>query len=175
MANMEPKLHFEKSDFTEIDELVLLSDQMDALSAEEISQIGDEIFMFQPFMLSNMVGFHLDVSKPVHSEIIKLYFLLWKYYKKKDSVSVKITLEQFEKVNDRDIAILKQLSNQHGTPQFMETLIGDMQKTRSKSLLSIFYFRFETRPVLKDCNNELKIIILNGLKSFITCFDEHIH
>ncbi|MFY9152977.1 MAG: hypothetical protein WAO52_13240, partial [Prolixibacteraceae bacterium] len=43
----------------------------------------------------------------------------------------------------------------------------DLQKLKSKSLLTAILFRFDNRPVLQKMDTEIKDMILIGMKSFI--------
>ncbi|EKF54419.1 hypothetical protein I215_12343 [Galbibacter marinus] len=148
--------------------LLLKIDQMDAAYVDKVS---DQIYEQQPFFLSVLLGYSKDISMVEVEEIMKVYFLIWEYFKLNQNLpKKKITQTMFEKAQQK---IIQMLHYSEGEPESLRDQIYEVefQNLKSKSLWAAVLFRFHNRPALMNLNSENKGIILVGILSFIQCFE----
>lgn len=165
-------MKFSKKDFTETAELSVLLSKIDHIDGEYVSKVSDEIFKKQPFFLSALLGYRFDVSTTELEELMKIYFLIWEYFKPNQNVrNKKVTEALFTKMMKRNIQMLKYSEDEPSEQDKLEVYSADLQNLKSKSLLAAVFFRFYNRPVLIKMEKEKTGTILIGIKSFIECFE----
>ncbi|MEP7266443.1 MAG: hypothetical protein ABI844_02370 [Saprospiraceae bacterium] len=165
-------MDFTKNDFKEVSDLVALQLRVDNIDAEYLHSISDDIFQNQPFFLTVLLGYRLDTSPEELEEIMKIYFLIWEYFKINKGVRVRqVTQEDFEKIQRRYIEMLQYAEGEVNQQGRIQVYSYDLQDTRAKALLTAILFRYNNRPILVKMEEQKKGIILIGIKSFIECFD----
>jgi len=170
---MKKKMTLTQTDFNEVEKLAELINKIDKADIHYFDLISDEIFSQQPFFLSSLLGFTYDVSGIEHDEIFKIYFLIWEYFKAKNKIpSKKITEAYFEKIVQRNVAMFNYCDGDLNEEDKMEVYFYDLQNLQSKALLTAVFFRFKNRPVLIKMDNQIKSIVLIGIKSFLECFEK---
>ena len=144
-------------------------DNIDVAGAEKIS---DEIFQKQPFFLTALLGLRHDISMVELEEIIKIYLLIWEYFKRKPRAqSVKITQESFEKRLLNNAHMFMYVDKEDNERVKKEIFENDLNSIKSGALLAIILLRLNSRPILQNMNSENKGIIITGIKTFIECFE----
>ena len=165
------KLTFTAKDYSETSELAGLIRKIDAIDAEYANRVSDEIFKHQPFFLTVLLGYRVDVSAQELEELMKIYFLIWEYFKpNKNLRKKKVTQTQFEKVQRRNMYMLN-YSEGESEESRDKIYTDELQNLKSKSLWAAVQFRYNTRTVLVNMDPENKGIILIGILSFIQCFE----
>lgn len=165
-------MDFTPNDFNETTELAVLIGKIDQMDAAYVNSVTDEIYQKQPFFLSVLLGYRMDVLSVELEELMKIYFLIWEYFKSKQNVRTrKVEQAYFEKIQLRNIQMLKYSEGETSQLDKLKVFSSDLQKLQSKSILAAVFFRFDHRPVLSKMNGEEKGIILIGIKSFIECFE----
>ena len=166
------KIQFSPNDFNESIALEELTKKIDLIGAEYVNTVTDEIFKQQPFFLTVLLGYRLDVSSEELEEIMKIYFLIWEYFRNNQNIKTrKVTKASFEKIQKRNIQMLNYSAGEASRKDKMEIYAQDLQNLKSKSLLSAILLRFNHRPILVAMNNEKKGQIMIGIKSFMECFE----
>lgn len=169
---MKPKCFFTKEDFYETEIIAGLIDRIDKIDAEYVNVISDEIFKQQPFVLTVLLGYKPDVTETELEELMKIFFLIWEYFKAKNKLPAKkITQESFEKIQKKNIQMLKYSEGEQNQAAKMEVYSCDLQNLKSNSLMTAIFYRFQNYPVLVKMDKEKKGIILIGVKSFIESFE----
>lgn len=165
-------MKFTPQDFNEVTELACLLTKIDNLDTGCIHVLSDEIFQQQPFFLSVLLGYRLDTSPEEFEEIIKIYFLIWEYFKQnKNLPTKKITEAYFEKTQNRHIQMVHYAEGEREQNEILKIYSNDLQNLKSKALLAAVFLRFNNRPVLTKMDENKKGIILVGIKSFLECFE----
>ena len=160
------------SDFKEVAELAHVVKKIDLLNADYVNSLSDEIFPLQPFFLTVLLGYRFDVTPEEHDEIIKIYFLIWEYFRKNKNVQTKkVTETYFEKVQDSQIEMLQYIEDESDEKEKGKIYTDDLQKLKSKALLTAVLYRYTSRPVLIKMDEKSKGILFIGIKSFIECFE----
>lgn len=166
------KLVFTQNDFTETGILAESIKKIDQIDSDYVNSISDEIFRCQPFFLSVLLGHRVDVSMEELDEIIKIYFLVWEFFRLKPNIQTKkLTESNFNKILNRNIQMLKYSEGESEEKDKIEIFSYDLQNLKSKSLMSSVFFRFNERPTLMNMEIQKKGSIMIGIKSFIECFD----
>ena len=166
-------MQISEKDFEEasrISSIVQLIDKMDTSYVDTESTI---VYKKQPFLLSLLLGYTMDLERDELDEIMKVIFMIWEYFKDNTNIQKhKVTEQQFEKIQLRNIHMLKYFEGE--TDQFEQNKIleSDIGHLSSKALLTLVLFRFNEREVLVRMNIKTKGIILIGMKTLIECFDE---
>ena len=153
-----------------ISEIVKDIESIDPIAAEKML---DEIFMSQPFLISLLLGYRLDLIKEELDEITKILFVIWRFFNQANVQSRKITAESFEKLQLRNIQMIKFLEGEEKAVDRYATISSDLSQLKSKALFSVVFLRFDTRESLQKLEISKKGMVLLGLKSLIECFEEH--
>ncbi len=155
-------------------ELAILMTDIDKMDLAYANTVTDEIFKKQPFMLSMMLGYHLDTTPIELEEILKIYFLIWEYFKKYKKQDTKnITKKQYLKIETRHIKMLQYLEGETDEKGKKDIYANDIQNMQSKALLTAVIFRFNERPVMLKMSLRMRGIIFIGIKSCIECFEKN--
>lgn len=166
------KIKFTNNDFKETKILAESIKKIDQIDSEYVNSISDEIFKLQPFFLTVLLGHRHDISMEELEEIMKIYFVVWEYFRLNPNVQTKqVTESFFNKIQKRNIEMLKYSEGESTEDEKSEIYSSDLQNLKSKSLMSAIFFRFDDRPTLKNMDIEKKGIIMIGIKSFIECFE----
>lgn len=164
-------MNFSKKYFIETKEISHLLKKIDSIDKQYIDTITDEIYQSQPFLLSLLLGYQHDLELNVVDEIMKVYFIIWEYFKDKKNVRIKkITKEQFENSEKKNIDFFNYLEKSEGKDKDY-AIASDLEHQQSKALLTAIFYRFNTRPVLVAMNDYHKGIIIIGVKSIMDCFE----
>ena len=165
-------MKFTQNDFGETVDLAELIKKIDNSDGEYVNKISDEIFRRQPFFLTVLSGYRLDVTPEELEEIMKIYFLIWEYFKSNKNVQTrKVSEEYFEKIQYRNIQMLRYSEGESTQNDKLRVYSNDLQNLKSKSLRTAVFFRFDSRFVLKKMKEQKKGAILIGTKGFIECFE----
>ena len=160
------------NDLNETTEIAALIRKIDKMDAAYVNAVTDEIFIKQPFFLTILLGYRLDVSPIELEEIMKIYFLIWEYFKSHQNVQTrKVNQFYFEKVQTRNIQMLKYSEGEPSQHDKLSLFAHDLQNLTSKSLLAAVLFSFDNRQVLVKMDGENRGAVLIGIKSFIECFE----
>lgn len=119
----------------------------------------DELFKHQPFMLSMLMGYKLDLAKAELNEVLNLYITIWEYFKIDPILKIKaITEAQFDRIHESNIELFA------------------TKKTVKMKVVPVLYAailqRFENHPVLFCMEPHPKTAVMIGAKSIIECFQE---
>lgn len=137
------------------------------------NQVTDDIYHHQPFLLSTIMGYKMDLPSAPLEALVKLYIILWEYFKSEPNVrKVAITQQQYEKAEDLQISMMQTLDRLSSAKQKDAAITNDLNKSTSKALLALIFREFKERKALKDLDQQTKAILLIGIKSFIHCFGE---
>jgi hypothetical protein len=165
-------MNFTHKDFEETSKLANNLSRIDNIDSNYVNAVSDEIFNKQPFFLSVLLGYRFDTSLPELEEIMKIYFLIWEYFKDNKRIqAIKLTENHFEKIQQRNIKMLNYAAGEPCSVNVMEIYSTDLQNFQSKALFTTVLFRFNTRAVLLSMDKRKRGIIILGMKSFIECFE----
>jgi len=165
-------MDFTKNDFAEAKQLAKVQIKIDNIDAEYVNLVSDEILKKQPFFLTVLLGYRLDTTPIELEEIIKIYFLIWEYFKTHKKVqTIKVTEDHFETIQLKNIAMLQYCEGELDEVEKIKIYISDLSNLKSKALFTAVLFRYNERPGLLKMDERKKGIILIGIKSFIECFE----
>jgi hypothetical protein len=165
-------MYFKDKDFNEGAEIARLLTKVEKMDELYFHQISDEIYKYQPFFLTVLLGYRSDISLDELGEIMNMYFLTWEYFKSNKSILVKkVTKSDFENIQMKNIQMLK-YSEGESSPQDMSLVFtDDLQNLKSKALFGAIILKVLENPVLSAMDMQLKGYILIDIKSFIECFE----
>lgn len=160
----------DKIEVNRISELIIKVDKIDA---EYVNKISSEIYQYQPFLLSILIGYKDDLRLEELEEVMKIYFIIWEQFKEINIIkSKKLTEQQFDRLHERNIELLKYLDRETESKEQLDVILSDLNNLESKALLTGIHFRFDSQSTLVKMDKRKKGIILIGLKSIIDCFEE---
>ncbi|MGG5508129.1 MULTISPECIES: hypothetical protein [unclassified Myroides] len=168
---MTKNFNLSDSDFSDLTALIPYIRQIDTLEVKEALQLSRDILQYQPFFLSVVFGYQTDLSLEEHDEVLRLYFLLWLYFKEQNKLpSNPVTQANFEQTQKQLVQMLAYV--QQETEDSKQTIFSnDLKQIQSRAMVTALYYRFETRPVLKKMNEEMKSLVIMGFCGFIKCFE----
>ena len=165
-------MHFKQNDFSEAKDLAKVQIKIDNIDAEYVDLISDEIFQKQPFFLTTLLGYRFDVTPIELEEIMKIYFLIWEYFRTNKKVqTIKVTETYFETILNTNIALLQYIDGELDEDEKTRIYSSHLSNLKSKALFTAVLYRYSERPVLIKMEEEKRAIILLGIKSFIECFE----
>ncbi|OFX27565.1 MAG: hypothetical protein A2033_14870 [Bacteroidetes bacterium GWA2_31_9] len=151
------KLKFTQNDFNETEILAESIKKIDQIDSNYVNSVSDEIFSCQPFFLTVLLGHRIDVSMGELEEIMKIYFLVWEYFRLKPNIQTKkVTEFNFNKILKRNIKMLKYSEGESKEIDKLEIFAYDLQNLKSKSLMTSVFFRFNERPTLLNMDIQKK-------------------
>jgi hypothetical protein len=159
-------------DFEEAGDLVELIKKIDGMDPDYVNTVSDEIFTKQPFLLSVLLGYQFDLTLTQMEEVMRVYFLMWEYFKRKGKLPVrKVTEDLFEQVQRKNLKMLKYAEGEPTDKDRQEIYDNDIENIKSKALLAAVFLRFNERPELVAMDIEKRGPVLIGIKSFIECLE----
>lgn len=119
------------------------------IDADYVNTESDVIAEKQPFIISLLLGYQIDLEEDQLDDILRVLLLIWEFFKDKQQHSGKqIRAAQFDRIQNRNAEMLK-----------------------SKALFSGVMFLFDHLQPLARMSMYEKGIILVGMKSLIECFE----
>lgn len=102
-----------QKDFKETTILAGIINNIDKIDGRYADATSDDIYKYQPFLLSVMLGYKFDVTLEELDEIIKIHFIIWEYFKTNPQIMKKqITETDFEKAQIKIIEMLKKIESE---------------------------------------------------------------
>jgi hypothetical protein len=161
-----------EKDMDEVPEVAKLVHEIEALNASTALEIADEIFKRQPFFLTVLLGYRLDTTPGELDEIMRIYMLVWKYFRGRRNVqNIQITKQDFETIEGRHVAMLQYVQGERDQSEVMNIYATDLGNLKSKALLTAIFYWYHNRPVLANMDVFKRGMILVSIKSFIECFE----
>lgn len=137
------------------------------------NNVTDELYRHQPFILSMLMGYKMDLTSEELAPLVELYVLIWEYYKDNLNIrSVPITQQHYERAEAGNTRVLKNYANIASRKGGQGFLKNDLNRAASKALISAVFMQFREKISLRNLNTQTKGMLLIGLKSVIQCFDE---
>ena len=165
-------MDFSKRDFKEIGEISHFLNKVDNIDQRYIDLTTDGMYKYQPFLLSLILGYQHDLRLQEFEEVMKIYFIIWEYFKgKKNIKKKKLTEKQFEDSEKKNLYFFKYLEKSESKDKEF-AITNDLENQQSKALLTAILYRFNTRPILLTMSGENRGIVIIGIKSIIDCFEE---
>lgn len=166
-------MQFTDTDFQETEQvaqIVLFCDQADNQTLE---QVADEIYRYQPFLISIFLGYKDDVDIFQHDELLRVLIIIWLFFKDRPNVKrTKITEKMFEAKQRKNAQFLKYLEGEPNQKTKEQTTDLNLGALKSKALFSVVLFKIKDGAALKKLDIEFIGIILLGMKSLIECFEQ---
>lgn len=160
----------DKKEGEKISHIINKVENIDEVYVNSESEI---IYKKQPFLISILLGYKLDLKERELEEIMKIIFIIWEYFKSSDRIhKTKLSEKLFERIQQRNIHMLKYFEGENEPNAQNNVVKSDLRHLHSKALLTGIFFQFNHKKPLIEMNPEKKGIILIGMKSLIECFDE---
>ena len=165
-------MELSESDINEANKVADLMFKIDNWDVDYINSISNEILQYQPYFLSVLAGVRLEVTEEELEEFLKIYFLIWEFFRKdKNVLAKKVTEADFLKVHNKQIEMLRYMEGEPTKKEKGKVVSYDFQKIKSRSLLAAVLLRYSDRPVIAKMDEQMKGHIFIGIKSFIECFE----
>ncbi|MBI9036934.1 MAG: hypothetical protein JEY97_02265 [Bacteroidales bacterium] len=166
------KIKFSKRDFEESEDIAIFIKKIDKIDKKYIDIESDELVRSQPFLLSILLGNSVDLEIPEAEEILKIYFLIWEFFKhKKNIIRIKLTEKQFEKKLSKNVQYFKYLEIE-SKEDIGIAYTSDLRNINSKALLSAILIKFNNQTALVKMKTKIKAVVFIGIKSIIECFED---
>ena len=137
------------------------------------NKVTDEIYKYQPFILSVLLGYKMDFQLEELAPLVKLYLLIWLFYRDQRSVkNIPITPDRYMIAEESTVRMLQKIETAKTEKQKDEILNKDLNSTSSKALLAMIFLQFRENIILEKLNKKTQGAIIVGIRSFILCFDE---
>ena len=165
-------MELSESDINETNEVADLMFKIDNWDVDYINSISSEILQYQPYFLSVLAGVRLEVTEEELEEFLKIYFLIWEFFRKdKNVLAKKVTEADFLKVHNKQIEMLRYMEGEPTKKEKGKVVSYDFQKIKSRSLLAAVLLRYSDRPVIAKMDEQMKGHVFVLIKSFIECFE----
>ena len=165
-------MELSESDINEANKVADLMFKIDNWDVDYINSISSEILQYQPYFLSVLAGVRLEVTEEELEEFLKIYFLIWEFFRKdKNVLAKKVTEADFLKVHNKQIEMLRYMEGEPTKKEKGKVVSYDFQKIKSRSLLAAVLLRYSDRPVIAKMDEQMKGHVFVLIKSFIECFE----
>ena len=165
-------MELSESDINEANKVADLMFKIDNWDVDYINSISSEILQYQPYFLSVLAGVRLEVTEEELEEFLKIYFLIWEFFRKdKNVLAKKVTEADFLKVHNKQIDMLRYMEGEPTKKEKGKVVSYDFQKIKSRSLLAAVLLRYSDRPVIAKMDEQMKGHVFVLIKSFIECFE----
>ncbi len=159
-------------DREETEKLSELLKKMETLEISYVDSVTDDIFRYQPFFLSVLLGHSLDNTPEEFESIMKIYFVVWEYYKEKPNIKKRqVTEAKYTNALKKNASMLNYANDEPTQKDKAKIYTKDLQNIKSKSLIATMYFMLDYNKPLLKWNTEKKGYLLLELKTFVECFD----
>jgi len=162
-----------EKDQVNLNRIVSIVSRIDNNDFSYFNTTTDEINKYQPFLLSMLLGYKIDLTLEEFEEISKIIVLIWELFKENSSIrKTKLTEQQFEKFYKRNIDLMKYLDGEQNEQEICSVTISDLNHLKSKSLLTAIFYRFKNQQPLMAMPWKMKGIVLIGIKSLVESLEE---
>lgn len=159
----------------ELGELDAITRRIETRDLPFIRSLSDEMAKHQPFMMSVIKGYTVDLKKEEADALLKIHLLIWwKYRQTKSCRNTPVTETLHTKAMMRNTGFFKYLEKEEGTPMFSQTISDDFKHNDHLVLLGYITRLFQKWPALKNMEEQDKGIVTLSIKSFAECFEEMI-
>ncbi len=149
-------------------------DRMEVIDANYVNSEMEIIFKKQPFFISLIMGYQLDSSPAELEELMKVILIIWEYFKTDQKFEYKkVTQEQFEKMQERNIELLKYIEGENSIKEKDLVMEYDVSHIKSKGLLTGIHFCLNTKSGFKGISPVRRGMLLIGMKALIECMEEN--
>ncbi|HEY5510352.1 MAG TPA: hypothetical protein VIK10_04910 [Prolixibacteraceae bacterium] len=167
------KYPIERKDDIDLKLISKIIQKVDQMNSKYVDSESDLIFKQQPFLISIILGYKIDLKPAELEEVTKLIFLIWEYFKENPKIkTTQVTKSQFERIERKNLFLIKYYEGETTEKDKMIVLASNMEHLDSKGLLTAMYLRCNTQIPLAKMEISTKGILMIGLKSLIECFDE---
>jgi len=145
----------------------------DTADLKTLEQIADEIYQYQPFLISLFLGYKDDVDPLQHDKILRVIIIIWLYFRdSKNARRKKITEGMFEAQEKKHLHFLKYFEGEPTEQAKSQLTLQDLKNLKSIELMALVWGRVLQGPALKKMEAETKGITLIGFKALIECFEK---
>ena len=131
------------------------------------------IYQKQPFIISLLLGYRVDLKPDELNEITKVILIIWEYFKGNKKIGVnKITEQLFDRIQLRNAHMVKYFEGEQGKQAKSEVLQSDLNHLNSKGLLAGVLLCFNTNETFIKMDARERGIVIIGMKTLIECFEE---
>jgi hypothetical protein len=167
-------MKFTKKDHKETEIIADIIKETDHSSIEELSEVFDEIKIYQPLLISIFMGYKEVLSYEELDELAKDLIILWKFFSDKpNSKKFKITESHLKKFDKKNADFFNYLSGEDAD-EMRKTTEVVLETIDSKAILTALIYRVNEKSVFKKMNQDRKSEFILELKTLIDCF-EHIN
>ena len=130
-------MELSQSEINEANEVADLMFKIDNWDADYITSLSSEILQYQPYFLSVLAGVRVEVTEEELEEILKIYFLIWEFFREnKNVLEKKVTEADFNKVLDKQVDMLRYMEGEPTKKEKGKVVSYDFEKIKSRSLLA---------------------------------------
>jgi hypothetical protein len=165
-------MKLKKSDFDEVDVVMNIIQKTDNLNKLQIKTLIQEIHALQPFYINVLNSYKFDLNSEEFDEIAKIFIIMWEFLKfQKITFSKKLTEQEFIKVRDQLLFMLKYLEGETNEKEAKKIIQNDIEKIQSKALFTAIIYRYNTQPNIIKISNQVRGFIFIDLKTFLIYFE----
>ena len=145
----------------------------DTADLKTLEQVADEIYQYQPFLISLFLGYKDDVDPLQHDEILRIIIIIWLYFRDNKQVKRnKINERMFEAQEKKHLHFLKYFEGEPTEQAKSQLTLQDFKNLKSIELMALVWGRALQGPALKNMDTYNAGITLIGFKALIECFEK---
>jgi len=161
-----------QEDFIENEKVGALIRKLNDIDGDYMNSEMEVMVEKQPFIISLLLGYRSDFNTEELEDIAKVLFLIWEFFKDSNNIpSKQIHAQQFEKVQERNISMLRYLDGVNTEEEHSFVSKSDLSHLKSKALLTGVMYQFDHLQSLSKMGINEKSMLIIGMKSLIECFE----
>lgn len=167
-------MDFTSEDFKQTEQVANIIRFCDKADMVQLGKIVDDIYKYQPFVISMFLGYKDDMNPYQHDEILRVLIIIWLFFKSNKNVERrKINVALFEKKQKQNVQFLQYLDGEPSNEAQLLTTGLNLGQLKSKALFTAVLFKIKEGKTLKNLEQHTSAIIILGMKSLIEAF-EHV-
>lgn len=146
--------------------------RVESIDENYANRESDLMFQQQPFLISLILGYRVDLKAEELELVTKCIFVIWEYFKSNEKVKrTKIVEEQFERIHKRNFHLIRYFERE--TEEAKLKLIElDFDHLKAKALYTGVMHILKINNPLNSKNSQTHAVSLVGMKCLIECFEE---
>ena len=165
-------LHIDHQDLNDPGKVASLIRMIDSQDPVYFIKVLDDMQLYQPFLLSVLLGYQTDLTPQQHMEVIKIFALIWEYFADHVNLRKKQVREaDLEYIVACNIRMIKRFEKETSTKRKNAVLDEELAHINAKGLYAAVIHTVNYGKAFKNIGTKDRAYLVMGLKNIIECIE----
>ena len=161
-------LHIDHKDLKDLAKVESLIRMIDSQEQDYFMKVLDEMQLYQPFLLSVLLGYQFDLTPPQHERVIKIFVLIWAYFGDRKNLRKKqIRDADLEHRLAGNIRTLERFEKETTTKGKDAVFTDDMARVNATGLYAAIFHMVHSDKLFEKMGIRDRAYLVMGLKNII--------